>query len=526
MYQIKSRPIRTGLVSPIFGQDRNLTVLNLPTAYWHELTACLEAEALTLPPSVRLVIIGGEKVLPARLATWHKYVSRRVPLMNTYGPTEATIVAAMCDLSELTPFDPTSQQVPIGRPIPNVQIYILDRNLQPVPIGIPGELHIGGVGLARGYLNAPELTAEKFIPNPFSSQDAKNNPLLYKTGDKARYLPDGTIEFLGRIDHQVKIRGFRVELGEIEAILNQHPGVKETVVLARDDIPGQKRLTAYVVQTLQPIADPSSEAEQVSLWQNVYEEGIFNPTDSLNTFNISGWYSSYTGELIPEAEMQQWVNHTTRRILSLQPSRVLEIGCGTGLLLFRIAPHCRNYYGTDFSAAALDYTQKVLDLPEYNLPQVTLCQKMADDFEGIETYDFDAVIINSVTQHFPSIDYLVRVLDGAVKTVESGGFIFVGDVRSLPLLEAFHTSVQLYKAPPSLSIAQLQQRIQQRIAQERELVIDPAFFIALKQQFPRIRHVEILPKRGRYHNELTKFRYDVILHLGVEVTPIPIWALK
>ncbi len=506
-------------------QDWNLTVLNLPTAYWHELTACLEAEALTLPPSVRLVIIGGEKVLPARLATWHKHVSRRVQLMNTYGPTEATIVAAMCDLSELTAFDATSQEVPIGRPIPNVQMYILDRHLQPVSIGIPGELHIGGMGLARGYLNAPELSAEKFIPNPFQkSRGAKEDQLerLYKTGDKARYLPDGTIEFLGRVDHQVKIRGFRVELGEIEATLNQHPAVKETVVVAREDVPGQKRLTAYVVQNLQPhsLADQSSEAEQVSQWQTVYEEGIFNQVDSLNTFNISGWYSSYTGELIPEAEMQQWVNHTVDRILSLKPNRVLEIGCGTGLLLFRIAPHCLKYCGTDFSAAALRYTQNVLDLPEYNLPQVTLCQKMADNFEGIEAHDFDALIINSVTQHFPSIDYLVRVLEGAVKAVESGGFIFVGDVRSLPLLEAFHTSVQLYKAPSSLSIAQLQQRIQQRIAQERELVIDPAFFMALKQYLPAIRHVQILPKRGRYHNELTKFRYDVILHLGVEVTPI------
>ena len=122
------------------------------------------------------------------------------------------------------------RRVPIGRPLANREIYILDKYGNPVPIGVPGELHIGGTGLARGYLNRPELTAEKFIPNPFSSESGAR---LYKTGDLARYLPDGNIEFLGRVDHQVKIRGFRIELEEIEAVLRQHPAVREAVVLAR-----------------------------------------------------------------------------------------------------------------------------------------------------------------------------------------------------------------------------------------------------------------------------------------------------
>ena len=134
------------------------------------------------------------------------------------------------------------QKVPVGRAIANVQTYVLDQNLQPVPINIPGELHIGGDGLARGYLNRPELTAEKFILNPFS-----DSTYLYKTGDLVRYLPNGNIEFIGRIDHQVKIRGFRIELGEIEAVLVQHPQVREVVVTAREDTPGDKRLVAYVV---------------------------------------------------------------------------------------------------------------------------------------------------------------------------------------------------------------------------------------------------------------------------------------
>ncbi len=160
-------------------------------------------------------------------------------LHNLYGPTEAAIDVTFIDCGT----NKYPGIVPIGRPIANTQIYILDENNQPVPIGVSGELHIGGTGLARGYLNRPELTAEKFIPNPFDN----NNSKLYKTGDLTRYLPDGNIEYLGRIDNQVKLRGFRIELGEIEALLNTHSQIQQAVVIARVDIPGNKRLVAYLV---------------------------------------------------------------------------------------------------------------------------------------------------------------------------------------------------------------------------------------------------------------------------------------
>ena len=158
-------------------------------------------------------------------------------LINGYGPTENTTFTCCYPLTEPTQF---GNSVPIGRPIANTQVYLLNEKLQPVPIGVPGELYIGGDGLARGYLNRPDLTDEKFIPNPFSN---KLGERLYKTGDKARYLSDGNIEFLGRIDNQVKIRGFRIEPGEIEAVISQHPGVQETAVIAREDIPGREILS-------------------------------------------------------------------------------------------------------------------------------------------------------------------------------------------------------------------------------------------------------------------------------------------
>jgi len=212
---------------------------------------------VTLPPSVLAVLPEEElpeleTVISAGEACSAELVARWAPdrdFFNAYGPTETTVCASMYLCDEDDPHNP-----PIGRPIANTQLYILDRNLQPVPVGVPGELHVGGVSLARGYLNRPELTAEKFIRNPFSDEPGER---LYKTGDLVRYRADGNIEFLGRIDHQVKVRGFRIELGEIEAVLGQHPGVQDGVVVVREDVPGDKRLVAYVV----PAEPALSEAE-------------------------------------------------------------------------------------------------------------------------------------------------------------------------------------------------------------------------------------------------------------------------
>jgi amino acid adenylation domain-containing protein/non-ribosomal peptide synthase protein (TIGR01720 family) len=212
-----------------------LTVLDLPTAYWQQLTA--ELTNLRMPSSVRLVIIGGEKVLPHQVRLWQTQVGNYPLLINAYGPTETTVEATLCLLSD---HPLTSPEVPIGRPLANVRTYILDSQQQPVPIGIPGELYIGGAGVARGYLHQPELTTERFVVNPFVP-----NERLYRTGDLVRYLPDGQIEYLGRLDEQVKIRGFRVELGEIENVLCQHPVVQQAVVILHANL--TPMLVAYVV---------------------------------------------------------------------------------------------------------------------------------------------------------------------------------------------------------------------------------------------------------------------------------------
>jgi len=201
-----------------------------------------------VPSSLRDVITAGEQLRISPQIRWLFDQMAECRLHNQYGSTE-THVATSYTLS--SPSREWPALPPIGRPISNAQIYLLDRFLQPVPVGAYGELYIGGDGLAREYLHQPQLTAEKFVPDPFSATPGAR---LYKTGDLVRYLPDGNIEFLGRIDHQVKIRGFRIELGEIEAGIAQHPAVREIAVIAREAVPGDKRLVAYVVAA-SPAAD-------------------------------------------------------------------------------------------------------------------------------------------------------------------------------------------------------------------------------------------------------------------------------
>jgi amino acid adenylation domain-containing protein len=257
--------------------DWQITVLDLPTAYWHQLVADLEAvnstnpkTKLSLPDSIRLVIIGGEKVLPEAVRAWQKYVisshkEGQLQLVNTYGLTEATVVAAVYWISENATF---SGEVPIGRPLGHIETYVLDSYLQLVPIGVAGELHIGGDSLANGYLHRPELTSAKFIPNPFSSiseasSHKRPDRRLYKTGDLVRYLPDGNLEFIGRIDDQVKIRGFRIELGEIESILTQHPHIREAAIVVREEILNNKRLVAFLVTSTGLKSEQVQELETI-----------------------------------------------------------------------------------------------------------------------------------------------------------------------------------------------------------------------------------------------------------------------
>jgi amino acid adenylation domain-containing protein len=197
--------------------------------------------------SLRRVICSGEALsLELQARFFSRFASSEARLYNLYGPTEAAVDVSMwpCRLQSRAPAGPTLQTVPIGYPIANTRLYLLDQWMQHVPIGVVGHLSISGVQLARGYFNQPALTAERFIPDPWNPDEGAR---MYQTGDLGRYLPDGSIEFLGRSDHQIKLRGFRIELGEIEVALKQHPAIEECVVIAREDLPGEVQLVAYII---------------------------------------------------------------------------------------------------------------------------------------------------------------------------------------------------------------------------------------------------------------------------------------
>jgi amino acid adenylation domain-containing protein len=222
----------------------NVNALHIPPSYWHPLMDELSAAGRTVPAWLKLFITGGEGVSTERLAMWIERTHHPTRIVNAYGPTEATITATAYDVPLDIEMVARRPRLPIGRPIENTEVYLLDASMRPAAVGVAGELYVGGEGLARGYLNLPGVTAERFIPDPFGERPGAR---LYRTGDRALYLPDGEIDFLGRVDGQVKVRGFRIEIGEVEAALGEHPDLLDVVVALREDEPGERRLVAYVV---------------------------------------------------------------------------------------------------------------------------------------------------------------------------------------------------------------------------------------------------------------------------------------
>lgn len=477
----------------------------------------VEEATLVAMKQVDKLLLGGE-ALPADLASqMRQHVGGK--LINVYGPTETTIwsTSSVVDAEVVEPY--------LGKPFANTQIYILDQLMQPTPVGIPGELCIGGKGVVRGYLHQQELTDQKFVPNLFSESGGR----IYKTGDLAAFEEDGNIRFLGRMDHQVKFRGYRIELGEIESLLNRNPSVRESVVVAikhEESLP--ERLVAYVVG--KPVLDAESASDigesKVSQWHTIWDETYADSevdSSSLNndpTLDTSGWLDSFSQEVHDKEHMQEWVDTTCSRIGELSPQRVLEVGCGTGMLLYRLAPQCKTYVGVDFSASAIAKIQQ--QLPSLNLDNVTLIEGQADSFAVPANQKFDTIIINSVVQYFPSADYLTKVIEYVSTLLTQKGKIFIGDVRSLAHQDAFYAKMESLSGAENRSAEELQAAIDQRKDRETELLIDPEFFRRLPSAIPELTGVNVQLKRGWQHNEMTVYRYDVVItnqHLAESTWP-------
>ncbi|MBD2440161.1 non-ribosomal peptide synthetase [Nostoc sp. FACHB-110] len=333
-------------------QDAQVTAINLPTSYWHQLVGELSLEDVGIPRSLLRLIVGGEQIQIKAVNHWQKAVADFLnppKLINAYGPTESTIAVTfhIFDQSEVT-------SAPIGLPMANSQVYVLDKNLQPVPIGVPGELHIGGICLARGYLHRPDLTQAKFIPNPF---DVSQSTRLYKTGDLVRYLPDGNLEFVSRIDNQVKIRGFRIELGEIETLLMQHPQVQTAVVTVWEEQPGNKKLVAYIVPH-----SPAITSEELRQFLQLQLPEYMLPTAWVMLESLP---LTSNGKIDYRALPQPELNSTNRRVVD--PRNTIE------LQLTKIWSEILNVY-------PVGVTDNFFELGGHSLLAVTLMSKIKQQF--------------------------------------------------------------------------------------------------------------------------------------------------
>lgn len=430
-------------------------------------------------------------------------------LINGYGPTENTTFSCCYTINDVPDGCAT---IPIGHPIRGTRAYVVDDFGHLAPIGVAGELCVAGDGLARGYLREPGRTAEAFVPNPFSGSGAR----MYRTGDLARYDDTGTIELLGRKDRQVKVRGFRIEPQEIEAALAAHADVADVAVLARKDIGPGAQLVAYVTpqkNTGDSHATGAGQSDAVGHWRALYDDLYAQPGAAERGFDITGWHSSYTGDPIPSEEMRVWLNATVARIKAYNPERVLEIGCGTGMLAYPMAECAEFYCGTDVSATVIDTLQR--GMADAGLKdKCTLAAAPANALGDLAKGDFDTVLLNSVVQYFPSVLYLREVLEQAISTIPAHGRVFLGDLRSLPLVEEFHSAVRLARHEGDIDGAEFSRRVLDGVQIERELLIDPVFFRLLASHHPRITAADIQWKQGDAENELSQFRYDAVLHIG------------
>ncbi|WP_441964807.1 amino acid adenylation domain-containing protein [Mycolicibacterium houstonense] len=437
---------------------------------------------------------GGEACPAELVAAWAP--ERR--MFNLYGPTEITIWATWSAVT-------SGQPVRIGAPVPGTQAYVLDARLNPVPVGVVGELYVAGPVLARGYVGRPDLTADRFVANPFGAPGSR----LYRTGDLVRWTETGSLEYLGRADAQVKLRGQRLELGEIENTLLSCPQVSRAAATVYHD-DAADHLIAYVALARASSAD--HDAEVVDQWQTVYDE-LYDADLEAADFgsDFRGWNSSYTSDPIPLDQMEEWRSGAVNRILALRPQRVLELGVGSGLVLSQVAPKCVEYWGTDFSAPTIRTLESAVTGQPWG-DRVRLRVQPADVVDGLPSEYFDTIIINSVIQYFPNAAYLTAVIDHAVSLLAPGGTLFVGDVRNHSLQGAFQTGIALARSGSDAGTDEIRQRVQRAIVGEPELLLAPEFFSTWAADHPSVSGIGIQVKRGEADNELTRYRYDVAIH--------------
>lgn len=468
---------------------------------------CAEPVALAALGRVRAVLVGGE-AFPAGIADRLIASLPHARIFNMYGPTETTIWSTVHEL-ERAP-ERRGHIVAIGRPIANTDILIVDKQLRPVPIDVAGELLIGGDGIAGLYLGRPELTEERFPAHP------RGTGRIYRTGDRARWRPDGLLEFLGRVDRQVKILGHRIEPDEVESVLSRHAQVANVAVVSREAVPGRLELVAYVAPAALSV-DLHAEGAHVSRWAQIWENAyVDSDQEAADTdgHEFAGWKSSYTSDSIAVTQMRDWLSHTVVSVLRLAPRALIDVGVGVGLMLRNVVTAVDRYIGIDVSGTALMAAKASLAHVPHEGTHVDLRQGDAMALASIEVGTADVVVVNSVIQYFPGTAYLERVITEATRIVGKRGAVFIGDVRDLRLIEAFHASVQLERVAPLTTAGELRAIVARKVAEETELCLAPQYFETLAGAIDSVGYVRAEIKRGHAVNELTAFRYDLTLFGG------------
>ncbi|CAE7222058.1 Destruxin synthetase [Pyrenophora teres f. teres] len=462
-----------------------------------------------------MLYVGGEAVYPHDLVAASECLGGR--LVNAYGPTENTVASTSFLVSKEEAY---ANGVPIGRALSNSGAYVMDSGLRLVPLGVVGELVVTGDGLARGYTD-PARNVDRFVSVEIGGKTVR----AYRTGDYVRHRPtDGQLEFFGRMDGQVKIRGNRVELGEIEHTLRSDKVVREAVAVLQQHDGSEARLAGFVTvhedaETADEHVDDSNESQHVDVWEEKFDADIYSPIDSVQAENIGrdfvGWTSMYDGSDIDTAEMNEWLDDTIATMLNGQrPGNVLEIGSGTGMILFNLGDGLQSYVGLDPSRKAVQFIAETAKSIPGLASKIRMYKATAADVGRLEQpVAASLVVVNSVVQYFPSLDYLFKMVQQLVE-LEGTRTLFFGDVRSCALHREFLATRAVHMAGDKATKADIRRMVADMERVERELLVDPAFFTALPSRLPGlVEHVEILPKKMKATNELSCYRYAAVVHV-------------
>lgn len=481
-------------------------------------------------PALRHLTSSGEPLSPALAAAALKALPA-ARLFNIYGSTEVTADAVWHEVTA----NESSDGIPIGLPINNTYVALVDGAGAVLPRGAVGELLVGGACLAAGYQGAAADNGTAFTTRSLQFFRGDGEPpetcatgRWFATGDLARMDAEGRLILLGRKDRQLKVRGIRVEPEEVQTILERHPRVREARVVGvrtpHHDEGGtgsrageETRLVAYLVpEPAQHEGHEKGREACVRQWETLYDSlyaAVRGQGDILDNYFI--WQSSYTGSAIPQGEMREWLRLSLEGIRRHAPRRVLEVGCGQGFLLMGLAPECERYVGIDVSGEALACLRQLLaEHPGMTGDAIVeLVQAEATSLPPLPEGAFDTAVYNSIIQYFPDSNHLLRALGQALPLMTEGGHIFCGDIRNHDTFSEFHTAVQLHACDDTTPVRRFMDNVTAGMRREGELLVAPALWHNLHRLSGRFVHAEVRPKTGYSDNELFQFRYDVSLYL-------------